>query len=175
MGKTFLCWPLFFYYSCAFWSGGGDDVPLVIDDSKNCGPLDSPWLGFIYQDFDYSKTILDWQEDVTGKPLKILEAAQAGLPEAPGVVVSGAFWGNYLTESTNKPGKFPILSRFPDERGNIATSSDRWVASNAAFGITARPIDWITFYSQYEYTEVEFPVRKTGSGGTIQASSDLYP
>lgn len=130
----------------------GDEIPggksLLLDDSAP---------RFIYQDFEYSKTILDWQEDVTGKPLKILEAGAEGLPYAPGVVLSGAFWGNFLHESTNVGGRFPLLSRFPTERRNRNTSGDRWVVSNAAFATTIRPVSWITGFAQLEYSEVEFP------------------
>lgn len=105
--------------------------------------------------------MLDWQEDVTEKPLKILEYEQRQGFQ-PGVTVSGAFWGNYLREQTNRVmppfgGLFPILSRFPNERGNINRVSDRWVVSNAAFATTVQPTDWFRFYSQIEYSEVEFP------------------
>lgn len=119
------------------------------------------YLGFIHQDSTYGKLMLDWQEDVTEKPLKMLEYEQ-NQEFKPGITVSGTFWGNYLREKTNRTmapfgGLFPILSRFPDERGNPNTLSDRWVISNAAFATTIQPTDWLRFYSQIEYSEVEFP------------------
>ncbi|HQZ29570.1 MAG TPA: hypothetical protein PK648_15605 [Verrucomicrobiales bacterium] len=147
-----LCALPIFLVPSAFLLGG---EPLDFD-TKAVVPEDSP-AQVIFQDFDYSRTIIDWQEDVTEKPLRILEFGQAGIPSAPGLVYSGAFWGNWLHENTNKGGKFPILSRFPDERGNVSKTSDRWVASNAAFALTARPVSWLTGYAQYEYSEVEFP------------------
>ncbi|MDF2377844.1 MAG: hypothetical protein P1U81_16525 [Verrucomicrobiales bacterium] len=131
------------------FSGDFSDDKVVLSDENP--------TRVIYQDFDYSETILDWQEDVTFKPLRMLEFGQAGIPTAPGLVLSGAFWGNWLYEKTSDGGKFPILSRFPGERGNVSKTSDRWVASNAALAVTARPVNWLTAYAQLEYSEVEFP------------------
>jgi len=132
-------------------SGGESLDKIVIDDDLSRTPR------FLQQDFAYSHAILDWQENVTNKPLKILEFGAEGVPAAPGLLVSGAFWGNYLHETTDTAGKFPILSRFPDERRNRTNSGDRWLVSNAAIALTARPVSWFTGYAQYEFTEVEFP------------------
>lgn len=149
------CSTLFLTFLTAVAAVGEDHnglyAPTFVDSEGNTRQQ------LLYQDFEYSRTMLDWQENVTGKPLQILEAGQEGLPFSPGVAVSGAFWFNRLSETTSKPGKFTILSRFPNERGNIKTSSSRWVTSNAAVGITARPMEWATFYFQNEFTEVEFP------------------
>ena len=149
---------------------GDSQPPLIIDDNSpvpskcdvcDSNPCRNTFFGFIHQDFTYSKMMLDWQEDVTEKPLKMLEHQQC-FGFAPGVTISGAFWGNYLREQTNTVsppfgGRFPILSRFPDERGVFSRISDRWVVSNAAFASTIQPTDWLRFYSQIEYSEVEFP------------------
>lgn len=107
-------------------------------------------------DSDYSHTILDWQETVTDKAIRILKGADEIIGDN-GLIVSGAFWGNYLHEESNTVNKFPILSRFPSERNNGTEQADRWLISNAAFGLTYKPTNWITGYTQYEFTEVEFP------------------
>ncbi len=143
---------LTFLSSVGFLASAGEKFcgPVIQDDA----PQRDIW-DFVQQDFCYAKTILDWQEDVTEKPLRILEFGQCAT--TPSVVFSGTFWGNYLLESTNRGGKFPILSRFPGERNNPSSKSSRWVVSNAALAATVRPVDWLTFYAQNEYTEVEFP------------------
>lgn len=139
-----------------------DKAPIACGVSK-CGfdTTRNTFLGFIHQDFDHGKLMLDWQRNVTEKPLKLLEYEQ-GVEFRPGVTVSGAFWGNHLSETTNTVrapfgGFFPILSRFPNERGNFSRSSERWVVSNAAFASTIQPTNWLRFYSQIEFSEVEFP------------------
>ncbi len=119
------------------------------------------FFNFIFQDLEHSKLMLDWQENVTYKPAKLLEYQQHYGFE-PGVTISGGFVGNWLKEKTNivaPPfgGLFPILSRHPGERGNIANESDRWLVSNAAFAATIQPTSWFRFYTQYEYSEIEFP------------------
>ncbi|MFP6874602.1 MAG: hypothetical protein VCA55_13965 [Verrucomicrobiales bacterium] len=127
----------------------------VLAEENDSSVEDKP--GFFHQDTDYSHDILNWQEGVTGKPLNILSYGKDGTPDAPGLVLSGAFWGNYLYEKSNTINRFPILSRFPSERNNNTDSAERWLISNAAIAATLRPVSWITGYTQYEFTEVEFP------------------
>ena len=107
-------------------------------------------------DLEYSYSILDWQDHVTGISKIILEGGNEVIGDS-GLMVSGAFWGNYLHEESNTVNKFPILSRFPSERNNGTDQADRWLISNAAVALTFKPEDWITGFVQYEFTEVEFP------------------
>lgn len=149
-------WQFFTISGSLLLAGATAMTGELVTGDKVVVPEENPTRVF-YQDFDYSETILDWQGDVTFKPLRMLEFGEVGIPTAPGLVFSGSFWGNWLYEETNEAGKFPILSRFPGERGNVAESTDRWVASNAALAVTARPVSWLTAYAQLEYSEVEFP------------------
>jgi hypothetical protein len=107
-------------------------------------------------DSEYSNTILNWQYSVTEKPLYMLKAAQKGVIASPGFLISGSFWASTMHEESNKSGKFPILSRLPDQHGRIGTSGSKNVINSAALGLTGRFFDWVTLYAQPEYTEIEF-------------------
>lgn len=112
---------------------------------------------FIKPQVDFSRTILDWQETVTGKPKAILEMGEAGIIPETGIVLSGAYWASQMYEYSNTAGKFPILSRFPSQHNNRSKSGQEFIINNAALGITGRLADWGTVYLQPEYTEIEFP------------------
>ena len=112
---------------------------------------------FIKPQVDFSRTILDWQETVTGKPKAILEMGEAGIIPETGIVLSGAYWASQMYEYSNTAGKFPILSRFPSQHNNNSKSGREFIINNAALGITGRLADWGTVYLQPEYTEIEFP------------------
>jgi hypothetical protein len=104
----------------------------------------------------YSADVIDWQETVTEKPYYILRSSQAGSIEANSLTVSGALWGTWMTEETNTAGKFPILSRFPDQHGSVDTQADRWILNNAAVALTGKVTDWVTLFAQGEYSDIEF-------------------
>ena len=67
----------------------------------------------------YAKEMVNWQQNVTEKPYLILKTSQAGGLKSNTLTVSGAAWGTWMHEETNVPGKFPILSRFPDQHGSV--------------------------------------------------------
>jgi len=113
-------------------------------------------LGPIGNHPGYASDIIDWQEHVTEKPYRILRYSQEGLLQPNTLTVSGAAWGTWMYEETNVPGKFPILSRFPDQHGSTESSADRFILNNAAVSTTARVGEWITLFAQGEYSDIEF-------------------
>ena len=105
-------------------------------------------------DTEYARAILNWQETVTEKPLTMLQASVADSLAPNTLTISGAYWGSYMYEETNVSGKFPILSRFPNQHSG--TTGSRWVTNNAAVGLTAKLGSWITLFAQPEFSEIEF-------------------
>jgi len=104
----------------------------------------------------YAGDMIDWQEQVTEKPYRILRYSQEGILQPNTLTLSGTAWGTWLYEESNTPGKFPILSRFPDQHGSTATSADKFLLNNAAVATTARIGEWITLFAQGEYSDIEF-------------------
>ena len=101
-------------------------------------------------DTPYAKRVLNWQQQVTEKPLYML---RHGL-DPNTLTLSATYWGSQMWEETNTADKFPILSRFPNQHSG--TSDQRWVTNNAAIGLTAKLGNWVTVYAQPEYSEIEF-------------------
>lgn len=104
----------------------------------------------------YARDIVDWQGKVTEKPYEILRYNQSGSLAPNTLTVSGAFWGTWMYEESNTPGKFPILSRFPSQHGSLDTSADRWILNNAAVTLTGRVGEWVSVFAQGEYSDIEF-------------------
>jgi hypothetical protein len=113
-------------------------------------------LGPIGINTGYAREIVNWQENVTAKPLQILHYGRDGELAPNTLTVSGAFWGSWMYEKSNTPGRFPILSRFPEQHGPTDTSSERWILNNAAVTLTGRAGDWVTVFAQGEYSDIEF-------------------
>ena len=113
-------------------------------------------VAFFSLNSEYSHEILNWQENVTEKPFQILEYSRDGVLSPNAIVLSGAFWGTFMHEESNTPGKFPILSRFPNQHGATDTKADRWVFNNAALTLTARAGEWVTLFAQGEGSDIEF-------------------
>lgn len=104
----------------------------------------------------YAGEVVTWQKNVTEKPYLILKHSQAGDLNPNTLTVSGAFWGTWMHEQTNVPGKFPILSRFPFQHGRQDSESSRWILNNAAVALTGRVGDWVTLFGQGEFSDIEF-------------------
>ncbi len=105
---------------------------------------------------EYANRIVNFQEYVTEKPYQILKATQYGDLKPNTLTVSGTLWGTWMHEQTNTPGKFPILSRFPDQHGSVDSSANRWILNNAAIALTGRVGDWVTIFTQGEFSDIEF-------------------
>lgn len=104
----------------------------------------------------YAGEIVNWQQNVTEKPFLILKHSQRGGLSPNTLTLSGAFWGTWMHEKTNVPGKFPILSRFPFQHGSQDSESNRWILNNSAVTLTGRVGDWVTLFGQGEFSDIEF-------------------
>jgi len=102
---------------------------------------------------EYADMMLNWQNDVSNKPRKLLNARQDGKLNH-GVTVSGGFKGSFMAETTDTEDKFAVLSRFPSQHSG--STGTRFVVNNAAIGVTGVASKWITSYAQLEYSEIEF-------------------
>ncbi len=103
---------------------------------------------------DYSDKLLNWQNDVTGKALKQLEAKQQGVLQSGNLYLGGMFKGSLMGEWTNTEDKFAILSRFPDQHSG--SSGSRFVINNAALSATASMHDWVDATVILDYSETEY-------------------
>ncbi len=111
--------------------------------------------GVISTNHDYADTMLNWQNDVTGKARRLLQYRQSGALQADRAYISGIFKGSLMAEWSDTEDKFGILSRFPGQHSG--SSGSRFVVNNAALGTTATVGDWVNAYLQLEYTETEYP------------------
>lgn len=122
--------------------------------------LEKATLGYVNTDLEYSRVIFDRQNDVTNKALKQLQFRQSGNVPNRAVTVGGRFQWNYMYETTNVDGKFPIISRLPNQHTSGDTGYES-VINDASFNFTVTPASWLTVFGQWEYTEVEYPGQKT--------------
>ena len=75
--------------------------------------------GLLATSLAYSETMLDRQSHVTDKIAVALRARQSGLLGINQLTFGGRVLGTVIHESTNTPGKFPILSRLPPTLANL--------------------------------------------------------
>ena len=111
--------------------------------------------GLLATSLAYSETMLDRQSHVTDKIAVALRARQSGLLGINQLTFGGRVLGTVIHESTNTPGKFPILSRLPPTHTS-GTSDSYGVINDITLNVTATtPL--LTAFVQGEYTEVEYP------------------
>lgn len=103
----------------------------------------------------YSERMLNRQDDVTDKVKLALQARQSGLLQEGRLYLGGRLFATAIGEHTNTPGKFPILSRFPN--GHTRGSSDIYGVINEATLNATVTLPMLTGFAQAEYTEVEYP------------------
>ncbi len=120
----------------------------ALDKAENAG-------GMLRTSTSYADDMLHLQRWVVGKNRRQLMAVQNGELDPGHVYLSGMLKGTLMAETTNETGKFPILSRFPNQHSG--DSGTRAVIQLAALGVTVPVNDWLTAYSQIEYTETEYP------------------
>ena len=99
--------------------------------------------------------MLNWQDHVTDKATVLLKSRQGDDLCDKKLTVGTMFKASLMSEWAEEDGKFSILSRFPG--GADGKSLSRFVINNAALSLTATPTPWLTAYTQFEYTEIEFP------------------
>lgn len=112
--------------------------------------------GAISTNLNYADVMFDRQEFVTNKPLQQLKFRQQGGVKDKKMYLSGRFIGSYMYERTDTDGKFPILSRLPNQH-TIGDENYEFVTNEASFMVTATPTRWMTLSVVGEYTEVEYP------------------
>lgn len=125
-------------------------VPLAATAQQAEAPA-----SLVLTNIDYSWDQLNFQETVTGKTGALLKHRADGNLYDDKIYVNGLFKGSVMFEKSNTPGKFPILSRFPNQHGDD-TFGVQQVIQAAAIGFTSTFGSWTTMYLQAEYSEVEF-------------------
>ncbi len=114
---------------------------------------DSDQLGF--GPLSYSEVMFDRQEHVSDKIAQALKARQRGkLPEM-GLRFGGRAIGTIISEKSNTPGKFPILSRLPPT--HTSGKSDTFGVINEISANATLTMPMVTAFVQGEFTEVEYP------------------
>ncbi|MCI5050067.1 MAG: hypothetical protein MRY32_07020 [Rickettsiales bacterium] len=113
-------------------------------------------FGLVKTNRRYAEIMFDRQDYVTDKSLRLLQARKNKKLDNQSLYLGGRFIGQTMYEDTNIAGKFPIISRFPDQHtaGESGTES---VISDASFQVTLLPTSWLSGFLQGEYTEVEYP------------------
>ncbi|WP_333847314.1 hypothetical protein [Phaeobacter italicus] len=124
--------------------------------TESAGQSRASWHGgLLATSLAYSETMLDRQSHVTDKIAVALRARQSGLLGINQLTFGGRVLGTVIHESTNTPGKFPILSRLPPTHTS-GTSDSYGVINDITLNVTATtPL--LTAFVQGEYTEVEYP------------------
>ncbi|MFS4580689.1 hypothetical protein [Phaeobacter sp. C3_T13_0] len=111
--------------------------------------------GFLATSLSYSERMLDRQEDVTNKVAIALRARHSGQLGSNRVTFGGRFLGAVIHETTNTPGKFPILSRLPPT--HTSGTSDTYSVINDITLMATATTPLLMALVQGEYTEVEYP------------------
>jgi hypothetical protein len=111
--------------------------------------------GFFKTSPEYTNRMLNWQTDVTGKQLNILNARKTNLLADDKIYIGGVLKGSFMAETTNEDDKFPILSRLPGQHSG--DNGTRAVINNSALSVTANPTSYATAFFQLEYSEIEYP------------------
>ena len=105
----------------------------------------------------HTADMLDWQENTTGKALTLLVNRANGVLPENSLTIGAGVKGGFMWQKTSDPGKFPILSRFPNMSPNTDTEAGVFAINNAALSFTGSFGDWTTVYLQPEYSETEYP------------------
>ena len=100
---------------------------------------------------DLSHDLLDWTEDPTGTSLKLLRARRSGTLESHRGLLHGRLQGVQMEERTNTAGKFPILSRFPNQHAKTERGSRFVVPRGQVAASYALP--WVTLFGEAIYTD----------------------
>ena len=98
-----------------------------------------------------SDDLLDWTQDPNGTSRKLLRARQSGTLKTHRGLVHGRFQAVQMEEWTNTAGKFPLLSRFPDQH----TEGDRGSESVVPRGQLALSyaLPFVTLFGEAIYTD----------------------
>jgi opacity protein-like surface antigen len=111
-------------------------------------------FGIVKTNTDYSSKMFDRQEFVTDKSLQILKSKKSGLIDDNSMYVGGRVIASYVWENTNTDGKFPILSRIPNQHTANSVGTEE-LLNDASINITIN-YENFTIFAQGEYTDVEY-------------------
>lgn len=103
-----------------------------------------------------SASMLDWQENTTGRALHLLANRANGTLAPNSLYIGGGFKGGLMWQKTSEAGQFPLLARFPDFSNRTDDQTGVFAINNAALSFTGTFGDWTTMYLQQEYSETEF-------------------
>lgn len=120
------------------------------------GPMQVLSNGYVRTNAKHTEKMLDWQENTTGKSITLLVNKANGTLAPNSLTIGGGIKGAFMWQKTSDPGKFPILSRFPDFSPGTDTEAGVFAINNAALAFTGTFGDWTSFYLQPEYSETEF-------------------
>jgi len=127
-----------------------DEKKLKADSNKN----DLEW-GFLKTNSTYSKDMFDRQDNVTNKAVRLLKARQNKTVDDKSLYIGGRMTATHMEEWTDTAGKFPIISRLPNQHTSDKYGSEDAI-NDASINTTATFAD-LTLFAQGEYTEVEYP------------------
>jgi len=100
--------------------------------------------------------LFDRQDNVTNKPLQILLMQDSGALEEEKLYLGARYMLNHMRERSNTAGKFPIISRFPNQHASDKTGSETLVGDLSFNGVMNFD-SWLTLFAQREYTEIFYP------------------
>ena len=104
----------------------------------------------------HTRDMLDWQENTTGKTLTLLANRANGTLQPNSVYLGAGFKGGLKWQTTDVPGQFPLLARFPFFSDRTDRQAGVFAIDNAALAFTSTFGDWTTIYMQPEYSETEY-------------------
>ena len=104
----------------------------------------------------HTRDMLDWQENTTGKTMTLLANRANGTLEPNSLYLGAGFKGGLKWQTTEVPGQFPLLSRFPFFSDRTDRQAGVFAIDNAALAFTSTFGDWTTVYLQPEYSETEY-------------------
>ena len=113
--------------------------------------------GLVRTNARHTEKMLDWQENTTGKTITLLANRANGTLAPNSLYIGAGIKGGLMWQSTNTPGQFPILSRFPFFSDRTDKQAGVFAINNAALSFTSTFGDWTTIYMQPEYSETDFP------------------
>ena len=100
---------------------------------------------------DLSHDLLDWTQDPTGTSRKLLRARESGTLKSGRGLVHARLQAVQMEEWTNTAGKFPILSRFPNQHPDGLRGSQLVVPRGQIAASYALP--WVTLFGEAIYTD----------------------
>ena len=106
------------------------------------------WIGVVPE---LSRDLLDWTADPNGTALKLLRGRRDGTLRTGRGYVHAQIQGARMVESTNVAGRFPILSRLPNQHGDGTENTEDVIHRGQLAATAALP--FVTLFGEGVYTE----------------------